>query len=355
MDYIVDFINGIKNINLEIILNILISIGIIIFFKIISPTLAYIFVRMFNLKLKDKKKIRSNSFYRPLKIFIVILGIYIGLYNLKIPDNMFSVITKFFKICIILLIANGFSGLFNSNSDTYKKVRDRLNFKGNDTVINLVGRIIKIIIYIITGFIVISELGYDLGGLVTGLGISSVVIALAAQDLARNLLGGLSILTDRPFEIGDYIESKDFAGTVEDITFRTTRLRDINNQIVILPNNKLIESYIINGSKKEKRRFNLLITLVLSTSLEKVSNLNTKLKNTLEAHSNIIENSTKVTFSNISVNGIDISISCYADIIDSDEFLKFREELNYTILGIIQEENIRLAYQSQTVYVKNAD
>ena len=218
------------------------------------------------------------------------------------PASIWAVITKIFKICTIVLVANGFVNFFDPNSAAYKKAKEKLNFKGNDTVIYFISKIAKVLIYITAVFIIISELGYNIGGLVTGLGISSVVIALAAQDFARNIFAGFSILTDKPFEIGDFIETKDFSGTIVDITFRTTRLRDVHNQVVIIPNSKIIESYIINSSRREKRRFNLLLTLVLSTSLSKVVELEKKLKDAIESHPDVIKGSVKVAFDNISTN-----------------------------------------------------
>ena len=329
--------------------------GIILFFILLSSFFSYLIVKLFNFHVKDKKKIKSNGFYLPLKFFFIVLGFYIGLSIVPMPVAISMFITKVFKISTIVLIANGFVNVFDPSSSAYKKAKEKFNFKGNDTVIYFISRIAKVLIYITAIFIIISELGYNLGGLVTGLGISSVVIALAAQDFAKNIFAGFSILTDKPFEIGDFIETKEFSGTVVDITFRTTRLRDVHNQIVIIPNNKIIDSYIINSSRKEKRRFNLLLTLVLSTSLVKVAELEDRLKKAIEAHPDVIAGSVKVAFDNISTNGIDLLINCYADIIAYDKFLKFKEELNYTILGIIQEEKIRLAYQSTTVYVKHDD
>jgi len=319
----------------------------------LSNLFAYVIVKIFRFKVKDKKKIKENGLYNPLRWSFILLGIYLGLSILGLTENVYM--TKAFRICIILLIANGFAALFCASSHTYEKIREKLNFQGNNTVIFVISKIIRSVIYITAGFIIISELGYNLGGLITGLGISSVVIAFATQDFVRSMFAGFSILTDKPFEIGDYIETKEFSGTIVDITFRTTRLRDIYNQIVIIPNNKIVDSCITNHSKKEKRRFNLLLTLVLSTPLVKVADLNEKLKKALASNPDIIKDSIRITFHNISTNGIDISINCYADIVDVKKFAKFKEELNYTILGIIQEENVRLAYQSQTVYLKNAD
>jgi len=327
-------------------------LAVILVFKIISPFVAYIIVKMFHFKEKNKQKIKQNAFYKPIKHLVVIIGIYLGLKLLHIPDNIALYISKAFRICIIILLANGSANLFNVSSESYEKIRNRFNFTGNDTLINFVSKIVKWLIYIIAGFIIVSELGYDLNGLATGFGISSVFIALAAQDLAKSIVAGFSIIADKPFEIGDYIETNNFTGTVEDITFRTTRIRDINNQIVVIPNSQIADANIVNASKREKRRYELLLTLDLATPLEKVSELTENFKLCLATHSNIEKESVKVFFDTISMNGIAISVSFYTDITDFVEFLQFKEIINYTLLEIVQKNNISLAYNSQTIYLK---
>ena len=303
-------------------------------------------------KNKDKKKIKRNGFYKPLKIFFVVLGLYIGLATLKIPENIFLRITQIFKICTIILLAKGSANLFNSDSDTFEKVKNKLNFKGTDTAINFLSKIIKTIIYIIVGFIITKELGYDLNGLATGLGIGSVVVALAAQELAKNIIGGFSIIIDKPFEIGDYIETTTCVGTVEDITFRSTRIRDINNQIIVVPNSILADSSLINATKREKRRYELRLTLELTTPLEKVHELSDILKEVLNSHTSILKNSILVYFDTISDNGIDLQIVAYTSIIDFNQFIAFKEQLNYEILATVEKQQVELAYPSQTIYVK---
>lgn len=352
MEFINKLIDFFKNLSLENIIDIGIGLAIIVIFKIFSSIFAYIIIKMFKFKVKDKKKIKSNGFYKPLKIFFVLLGIYIGAMSLKLPENVFSIITKIFKICTIILTAKGFANLFDSTSETFSKIREKLHMEGTDTTVNFFSKIAKGIIFIVAAFIVIAELGYDLSGLITGLGISSVVIALAAQDVAKSILAGLSIISDRPFDIGDYIEVDIYAGTVEDITFRTTRIRDINNQIVVLPNSFLTTTSIINGTKREKRRYNLLLTLELNTPLEKVTDLTEDIKLALNTNQNIIKENIRVFFETISDNGIDISVSFYTDIIDYEEFLKFKEQINYMLLEMINQKQIELAYPSQSIYLK---
>lgn len=352
MNFINEILNILKNISIENIIDIGIGLAIIVIFKILSSSFAYIIIKMFKFKVKDKKKIKENGFYKPLRTFFVLLGVYISAMSLKLPENIFSVITKVFKICVIILSTVGFANLFNSNSDTFSKFREKIHFNGTDTTINFFSKIAKALVYIVGTFIVIAELGYDLSGLVAGLGIGTAVIALAAQDVAKSMLAGFSIISDRPFDIGDYIEVDIYKGTVEDITFRTTRIRDINNQIVVLPNSLLTTTSIINGTKREKRRYQLLLTLELNTPLEKVSELTENIKLTLSNYPNIDNESIRVFFDTISINGIDISIGFYTDLIELVDFLKFKEDINYILLELIEKSNIELAYPSQSIYLK---
>lgn len=352
MKFLNEILDFFKNLTIENAIDIGIGLAIIVIFKIISSPLAYIIVKMFKFKVKDKNKIKNNGFYKPLKTFFIVLGIYIGFMVLKLPSDIFSIITKAFRICVILLITRGFSNLFDSNSESFAKLREKINFNGNDTTINFFSKVAKVLIYIIAGFILITELGYDLGGLATGLGISSVVIALAAQDIAKSFLAGISIISDKPFEIGDFITVGDLSGTVEDITFRTTRIRNAENQVIVFPNSILTDNNIVNSSRRDSRRFYLILTLELDTPLEKVSELTENIKLALTTHPQIINESVKVFFQTISANGIDLSIDFKTSVLEYVDYLKFKEEINYTLLDMVNKANIALAYPSQSIYLK---
>lgn len=336
----------------QLFFNIIIAILIILFFKIISSKIAYILIKMFNLKEKDKNKIKNNAFYKPIKTFIVILSIYIATLCFEIPANIKLIIAKIFKICIIFLAAKGFSNLFDISSDSFNKIKLKLNFHGNDTLVNFASKIFKAIVYIIAGFIIISELGYDLNGLVAGLGISSVVIALATQDIAKSLFGGICIILDKPFGIGDYISVNNFEGTVEDITFRTTRIRTSSKDLVIIPNSEISSASIVNTSRKEARLFNLLLTIELTTPLEKVMDYKLQILDLLNTNDYILKDSIKVFVDTISTNGIDLKITFHTNIVDYMQYLKFKEEINFNILNIAQKNNIEFAYDSKTIYLK---
>lgn len=112
----------------------------------------------------------------------------------------------------------------------------------------LIVRFARVVIISIAGIVVLDELGVAVAPFVAGLGIAGIAIGFAAQDTVQNLIAGVTIILDRPFQVGDNIELHDTFGTVEEITLRTTRVRTLDNQMAILPNANVITEKIINHS-----------------------------------------------------------------------------------------------------------
>ena len=211
---------------------------------------------------------------------------------------------------------------------------------------------IRFIVYVIAGFIVITELEFNLNGLVAGLGIGSVVITLAAQDTAKNLFGGLVIFLDKPFVVGDWIQVDKFEGTVEDITFRSTRVRTFENSVVNIPNAVIANDSIINWSRMEKRRNKVNLCLDLDTPLEKVQKVQQRIKEMLRQHDDVIDDTIIVRFDNITDNGINLLVCSYTNSVDYASFLEEKEKINLKIMQILKEENVELAYDTKTIFVK---
>lgn len=356
MEQINSFINWIQSIEITQIIDIVIAIGIYLIFRILSKSLTYITIRMFKRKLKNKKSIRDNPFYAPLRIFYVILGIYLAILFLKMPlginDIVFSIVNKLFKISIILIFANGIANSLTTHSNFINRLREKISPNVEDTMFRFILKAIRVLVYIIAGFLVITELGYNLNGLVAGLGIGSVVITLAAQDTAKNLFGGLVIFLDKPFIVGDWIEVENYEGTVEDITFRSTRVRSFENSVINIPNASIANASIINWSRMEKRRNKVNLCLELDTSIEKVQIVQKRIKEMLMKHDDVIDDTIIVRFDNITDNGINLLICSYTNSIDYASFIEEKEKINFKILQILREENVELAYDTKTVCIK---
>lgn len=356
MSQIVELIENIKRITYIQIMDIIVAICIIILFRIFSSSIAYIIIRMFKLKVENKKKIKESAFYNPLKVFFDLLGIYIAVIFLKKPLNIsneiMGFITKAFEIISIIAFARGLAKSFTPKSTLVKKMKAKRN-NIDDSMFEFILKIVRFSIYIIAGLIIITLLGVNLNTLVAGLGIGGVILTLAAQDTAKNLFGGFVIFIDRPFAVGDWIEMSPYEGIVEDITFRSTRVRTFENSIVNVPNSIIADTSIVNWSKMEKRRFKTDLCIQSDTPLEKLDKFKERVKNMLQERERIYDDSIIVNFDEIRDDGLNILISSYTDSVDYSSYIAEKESINNKIMKILREENIQLARDTRTVYLKD--
>lgn len=356
MENIRNFIEAIKNIQKEQIIDILIGILVYILFRVLSKSLAYITIKIFKPKAKSKKEIRKHGFYHPLIVFYAVLGAYIGILFLRTPlgisIKVMEAINKIFKIAVIILFANGLANSLTTHSNLVNRLKEKINPDVEDSMFKFTLKAIRVLIYIVAGFLIITGLGYNLNGLVAGLGLGSVVVTLAAQDTAKNLFSGLVIFLDKPFIVGDWIEVDKYEGTVEDITFRSTRVRTFENSLLNIPNSVIANEAIINWSKMEKRKNKVNLCLDLDTPLEKVQVVQNRIKELLKQHDDVIDDTIIVRFDKITDNGINLMVSSYTNSIDYASFIEEKEKINFKIMQILREENVELAYDTKTVFVK---
>ena len=354
MEQLVAFWNKLTSIE---IVDIIIAIGIIVFFRILSGTFSYMIIKVFKIKSKKAKEIKESAFFRPLKIFFIILGIYLAIVFLRAPlqinEQVMDIVTKVFKIISVIEIAVGLANSFTSKTILGKKLRKSLNEKMDDTVFEFVLKITRVFIYIIAIFLVLAILEINLTGLIAGLGLGGVIVTLAAQDTAKNLFGGAMIFIDKPFVVGDWIEMDNYEGTIEDITFRTTRIRTFENALVNIPNAIIADASVTNWSKMEKRRYKTNLCVELDTPLEKLELLKAKIEKMLQERESVFDDSIIVRFDQITDNGMNILIYTYTNSVSYASYLKEVEDINVKIMKILNEENIELAYDTKTVYVKN--
>ena len=339
------------------IVDVIIAIGIIVFFRILSGTFSYMIIKIFKIKSKKAKEIKESAFFKPLKIFFIILGIYLAIVFLRVPlqinEQIMDIVTKAFKIISVIEIAVGLANSFTSKTILGRKLRKSLSQKMDDTVFEFVLKVTRVLIYIVAIFLVLAILEINLTGLIAGLGLGGVIVTLAAQDTAKNLFGGVVIFIDKPFVVGDWIEMDNYEGTIEDITFRTTRIRTFENALVNIPNAIIADASVTNWSKMEKRRYKTNLCVELNTPLEKLELLKAKIEKMLQERESVFDDSIIVRFDQITDNGINVLIYTYTNSVDYASYLKEVEDINIKIMKILREENVELAYDTKTVYVKN--
>jgi len=345
-----------ENLNMELIMPILMAIGIIIVFRMLSSTISKMIIRILRRNKKEKSDVRKNAFYKPLKTIITFAGIYIALNMLKetiaISATIDGIISKAIKIAMIIFVAKAFGESLDERNGIFIKLKTKNDKDVDKSTISIILKTIKIVIYVIAGFMVISELGYNISGFITSLGIGGVVITLAAQDTAKSLIGGMLIFLDKPFKVGDYISVGTYEGTVEEIKFRSTNIRTLENSVLHIPNSEMSISAIINYSEMEKRRFFSRLTLDANVKLEKIESVKAQIIQVLQNRSEILQDTISVKLQDISASGIDIIAMAYINETNYMAYLHIKEQINYEIIQILQNEGVELVYNPQTIYVK---
>lgn len=336
------------------IIKVLISVCIFLIIFLLRPIITYIILKIFNWK-KTKKEIKQIALYTSIKRFITLLGIFIAIIYFRIPDKYMEIVTKVFNIITILIFTIGISKSITSETSFLRKIQNKMKGENTEGMLNVIAKIIRFIIYVIGGFLIITELGYNLNGLVTGLGLGTVVLTLAAQDTAKNLFSGLTIALDKPFVVGDWIKAAGYEGKVEAITFKSVRIRTVENTVANIPNTLISEDTLLNETKRKRRRYHVELTFTFDTSLDTLKDITSKIDFMLKHNDDVVSNTVNVKFVSIEDSGYKILVYCFTNTSEYLKFLRQAEYINYQIMEIINTEHAELAYPSSTVYVKNEE
>lgn len=329
----------------------------VVFFLIskeLEKASASLFKKIFK-KNKDLGEGIKKALVGPSKIFFRLLGLYWGISIVGLPKSTMGTVTTFFRIATILIICWVIADFMPFI--TAKIIKANKNSTGslhtNAVAIQFLSNIFKGIVFAIGAVIVISELGYNINGLVTGIGLSGLTFSLAAQKTATNLFGGFAIITDKPFDVGDRISTPSVDGVVEDITMRSTRIRTFGDTIVVVPNSSLIEEPITNWAKMNKRMVDFQINLLYSTTNKTLKEVCNKIQKMLEHHENVDNELISVKFESFGASSLDVRIIYFTSPTDYDEYLRVIADVNFKIKDIVENAETDFAYPSTTVYMEN--
>ena len=347
MDKINELVQWIGSIELSQVINVIICIIAIIFTVIISPFLSLAIAKIFGWK-KTKAELKNSVVYNASKYFLIATGVLFSTKILGLNEDLNNFLDKLYRIAIVWIIAKTASDVFSNR----RLLTSRLKDKANDPMVNIINKIIKVVLYILAAYLTLKEFNYDLGGILTGLGLSTAIIALAAQDTVKDVFSGLSIFWDKPFAIGDWVEIGDVSGTVENITFRSTKLRTTEDTIITIQNSAISSENIINWGVIKKRIYKANLKLPLETEEVTVEKVINRIRFILKYNKDIIKDSVSVHFNEIKDDGINVYIYLETTITAYGDYLDFCNKLNLTILNIIETQGIQLAYPGQNIYIK---
>lgn len=211
----------------------------------------------------------------PLQVFILALGIYVACATLSempglISNNLLILLT----IALIFIAAYLVSNLAGALISWYQNdIAPRTESDIDDSLMPFLSKASTIIVYTVAMLMVLSLLHVDITPLVTTVGVGGIAVALAAQELLSNVFGAFAILSDRPYKIGDRVQLSDgLVGDITDIGLRSTRIKTLDNRLVVVPNTDISKSNIVNFSMPDERvRFDIKVGISYDADVSKAT------------------------------------------------------------------------------------
>ena len=214
------------------------------------------------------------------------------------------------------------------------------------SVITLLRRTVKVLLLLFSGIGILDTFGIDVTTGIAALGIGGIALALGAQKTVENLVGSVTVIADRPAQVGDFIKVGDLVGTVEDVGIRSTRIRTLERTLVTIPNGDLSARQIENFAARDRFLFNPVIAIDYQVPSAKLREALAIVHGVLAGHDKIAEGF-RARLGRIAERAFNIEVFSYIEVTDFEVNVAIREELLLTIYERLETAGIGLAFQTQ--------
>ena len=313
------------------------------------PLIKYLFLKIssrFPLELKNKLLSFSKAPYA-LLVLCAFWSVSLQFLSLEKHVNLLIVqpLKFIFGYSLILISYQVLDLLELYLQGFLKKNHDTLN----KNLIPYSKKILKLILAFIVVLLVLQNSGFNVTSLLASLGLGGVAIALGAKETLSNLFGGLTIMIDKPFSVGDWIQCGKVEGTVEDVGFRSTKIKTFYDSLVTLPNSMVTNSIVDNLGRRKSRRTRVTLDLTYSTSPEKIEAFIEGVKSILKANSFVRQDYFQVYFSGYGASSLKIFINFFLKVSDWDEELLQKQNIFLEILKLSKKLEVSFAFPTQTL------
>jgi small-conductance mechanosensitive channel len=281
--------------------------------------------------------------------FLVALCVVAASYALVLPNATRSAIQKVAVVALCLQAARWGNGIISFWVDRYTV--QRLSVQAIDgataTTVTALGYVGRLVLWLVVLLLALSNFGVDVTALIAGLGITGIAVALAVQNILGDLLGTLSIILDKPFVVGDFITVDQFSGTVESVGLKTTRVRSLSGEQIIMPNGDLLKSRIRNFKRLRERRISFVTRVPYDTPPEVVEGMPAMLRR-------IVEEQTPVRFDRSHFRGfgdwaLELETVYFVLTDDYNRYMDIQQGINLEVLRRFRAAGVTFPLPTQSI------
>lgn len=263
-----------------------------------------------------------------------------------------AVIGKILQVVVVLLLMWGGWRSAPICHLLLSSAENHLDVESNRTMVRFFENVYRVLIVLLGIIMALDLLGVPVTGLLTGAGVAGLAVSLAAQSTLSNLIAGVTLVMEHPFGIGDYVVLGSYEGTVEDISFRSTRIRTADNVVITVENSKICSEYIQNVTNRTTRLWQFTIGVTYDTSAETIETLCADLKALLCKNSHVSRDTIQVMVSEFADSSINIMVRVYVDTLALAQFNELKSQLNLQIMRLMKQDGCSFAFPSASIYLE---
>ncbi|WP_425391798.1 mechanosensitive ion channel family protein [Ekhidna sp.] len=290
---------------------------------------------------------------RPTSVFIIVLLLLLVTPALQLPVTYSKYVNIILRVMVPLFGTVIMYRMVSIASVFLARAASRTESTLDDQLVPLLRKTLKTFVIIIGTLLILDNLDVPILPLLTGLSIGGLAFALAAQDTIKNFFGSVMIFVDKPFQVGDWITSNDVDGTVEEVGFRSSRIRTFRNSVIYVPNSKLADNTIDNHGLRKYRRFYTQISITYDTPPEMIDVFVKGLRRIVEDHPKTWKDNYHVYFNEMASSSLNIMFYIFFNVPTWGEELKCRHEILMSIVKLGQEIGVNFAFPTQTLHIEN--
>lgn len=328
---------------------------------VLKKVLNHIFFKvLFPLAAKTRSRYDDQFFQairKPAEWLVVIIGTFSAIQLLRLPVEPIDLrngAVSLFKVLVTIDVAWVLFNLIGLVETFLEGWVSKTESTLDDQLLPFVRKCLRIFVIFLAVIMTIQNLGYSISGLLASLGIGGLAVALAAKDTLSNIFGSIMILLDRPFHVGDWVKAGDLEGIVEEVGFRSTKIRTFGKTQITVPNNVIANLAVDNISRRPNRRINITVGVTYETKPEQMRQAVAGIREMLCNHPAIDQDFILVNFTEFGASSLDILVYCFTRTVVWAEYLAAREDVNLKIMEILDGLGLEIAFPSRSIYLRGA-
>ncbi len=333
----------------------LLFLAIFLALSLVGILLVRILIRIFTGLTKKTKTnlddLIAKALKIPLNLAAIVIAAYITIYFVKLPPSYLKVIERALFVLAVLFVTIAVNNIFKAIMDWLQETSGDKEFLRR--FLPILNTMEKLFVWTVAVMIILRRFNYDISSLIVSLGVGSLAIGLAAQDTLSNMFAGFTLLFDQPFRVGDRVrlESGEF-GDVLEIGLRSTKIKTVENYVLVVPNATLVKTKVLNYHLPEERSIGKVnIGVSYSSTPEKVKKV--LVKSALEVEDVMRKPAPSAFFTEF--GDFSLNFLLVFSVNDPKKVFSTKDRVNEKILENFGKEGIDIPFPIQTIYLRRED